>query len=95
MSDPAPSTNVSASSELKAGHAPASKTIERRLSFVTVRLFVVKVGGMRVGAPRPRHTSQGEDKAAGDNAEAGQEGEENNAKEGQDGADNATGEANA
>ena len=47
---------------------------------------------MRVGAPRPRHTSQGEDKAASDNAEAGQEGEENNTKEGQAGADNAGGE---
>jgi hypothetical protein len=32
---------------------------------------IVKVGGMRVSAPRPRHTSQGEDKTA--DAEGDQE----------------------
>ncbi|CAF4851295.1 unnamed protein product [Rotaria sp. Silwood1] len=56
MSDQASSTDTSGSTELKAGHAPATK-----------------VGGMRVGAPRPRHTSQGEEKNAaagtGSNAE--------------------------
>ncbi|CAF1586690.1 unnamed protein product [Adineta steineri] len=56
MSDQAGSTDTSASSDLKAGHAPATK-----------------VGGMRVGAPRPRHTSHGEEKEAGDNVEGGQE----------------------
>ncbi|CAF1507196.1 unnamed protein product [Adineta ricciae] len=53
-----------------------------------------KVGGMRVGAPRPRHTSHGEEKSAGDNVESGQEttGDNKAAQEG--GAGNTTGDAN-
>jgi len=46
----------------------------------------IKVGGMRVGASRPRHTSQGEDKdknAAADDAEGGQETSGENTTEGQ------------
>ncbi|CAF1505947.1 unnamed protein product [Adineta ricciae] len=78
MSDQTGSADTSSSSDLKAGHAPATK-----------------VGGMRVGAPRPRHTSHGEEKGAGDNVESGQEATSDNkaAKEG--GADgNTTGDAN-
>ncbi|UJR15521.1 hypothetical protein I4U23_002461 [Adineta vaga] len=70
MSDQAGSSDTSASTELKAGHAPATK-----------------VGGMRVGAPRPRHTSHGDEKNAGDDVEGGQE-SSGDTKEG--GADKAT-----
>ena len=38
-----------------------------------------KVGGMRVGAPRPRHTSHDEDKNAADNTEGAQESSGDNA----------------
>jgi hypothetical protein len=63
-------------------------------------VYIVKVGGMRVGAARPRHTSQGEDKekSAGGDAEGGQEtsgdhAAASGAKEGKTGASNeATGE---
>ncbi len=57
-----------------------------RYQFLNYYLFlsIVKVGGMRVSAPRPRHTSHGEDKntesaqeTSGDNAAA------SDAKEGQ------------
>lgn len=44
---------------------------------------------MRVGAPRPRHTSHGEDKNAESNAEtSGENTNESGAKEGQDGKKN-------
>jgi len=56
MSDQASSADTSGSTELKAGHAPATK-----------------VGGMRVAAPRPRHTSHGEEKNTAGDTEGGQE----------------------
>ncbi|CAF3086759.1 unnamed protein product [Rotaria sp. Silwood2] len=63
MSDQASSTDTTGSTELKAGHPPATK-----------------VGGMRVGAPRPRHASHGEEKnAADEDTEGVQETSDDNA----------------
>ena len=50
-----------ASTDLKAGRPPASKTWYKREK-KDRNEFLVRVGGMRVGATRPRQTSQGDDK---------------------------------
>ena len=49
---------------------------------------------MRVAAPRPRHTSHGEEKSAGDNVESGQETTGDNTAAQVGGAGNTTGAAN-
>ncbi|CAF0842940.1 unnamed protein product [Rotaria sordida] len=71
MSDQASSTDTSGSTELKAGHAPATK-----------------VAGMRVGAPRQRQTSHGEDKNAAATATAT---DDNTEKVQESSGDNTTG----
>jgi hypothetical protein len=98
MSDQASSGDALGSTELKAGHAPASKN-----NFILFdqnkRFFffeIVKVGGMRVGASRPRQTSQGDDKNKNISSE---ETTEDNAtasgKDGQTGNNNQNSEESA
>ena len=65
MSDHESSGDASHSNELKAGHAPASKqTLADWIAakWVFLSSTSVRVGGMRVGASRPRQISQGDDK---------------------------------
>lgn len=76
MFDDKTSADTSSSTELKAGHAPASKFLLDLQTWLFIYfcffLFIAKVGGMRVGAARPRHTSQGDDKnAQGDQESSG------------------------